>query len=447
LTLALDERTCDHDDECSDDRSSVCMNGRCEAPLATTTIPTTSDATDDTTGDTSSSTSSQSTGTTSSTTSGTTGSTSGTGTEDGSSTGGPDGSSTGLECPRSLLIHPIVPTVILLIDQSLSMRDPFESSTRWSTLQNALMDASDGIVPTLQGEVRFGISFYTSFNGSAGGECPLLEEVAPSITNYDAIQELYDRMSPQHQTPTGDSISAITQTLLADTFPGPKAIVLATDGEPDTCEMPDPNLGQGESIAAAQYAFSMDIPTFVISVGNDISLQHLQDLANAGAGLPVDLPDDGGSSSGSSSGDGSETGSSSTGDLLAEASSSTGTGGEADTDASSSSGVGSSSESGDETGGGEMNAKYYVPEDRDALAAAFREIVTDIRPCTYLLEDPIEGGGANTRITLNGDVIPFGYADGWQIRSPNEIELVGAACQAALAGPVEITAEIVCGAD
>jgi hypothetical protein len=70
--------------------------------------------------------------------------------------------------------------------------------------------------------------------------------------------------------------------------PGPKAIVLATDGEPDTCDEPDPQNGQEESIAAAQAAFAMGIPTHVISVGDEVSQDHLQQLANVGAGRATD---------------------------------------------------------------------------------------------------------------------------------------------------------------
>ena len=40
-------------------------------------------------------------------------------------------------------------------------------------------------------------------------------------------------------------------TLLNDPAPGDKVIVLATDGEPDTCAEPNPQNGQGVAVAAA----------------------------------------------------------------------------------------------------------------------------------------------------------------------------------------------------
>src|SRR5258707_665443 len=70
--------------------------------------------------------------------------------------------------------------------------------------------------------------------------------------------------------------------------PGAKIIVLATDGEPDTCEEPNPQNGGPAAIAAASTAFSAGIHTYVLSVGGDV--RSAQQMANAGAGLPVDLP-------------------------------------------------------------------------------------------------------------------------------------------------------------
>ena len=65
-------------------------------------------------------------------------------------------------------------------------------------------------------------------------------------------------------------------------IPGPKYIVLATDGEPDTCAVPNPSNGQPEAIAAAPSSFAKGIPLFYISVGTDVSATLAQAMANAG---------------------------------------------------------------------------------------------------------------------------------------------------------------------
>lgn len=333
----------------------------------------------------------------------------------------------GPQCPRSLAFEPVVPTVVLVIDQSLSMQEPFTDSTRWDTLKGALMDPVDGIVPNLQDELRFGITFYTNDGLS---ECPQLEEVAPAIMNFERIAELYDRLYPAHQTPTGDSLTMVTNALLADPFPGPKTIVLATDGEPDTCEQPDPNEGQEESIAAARGAFAAGIPTYVIAVGLDISLQHLQDLANAGAGieppeavLAVAAAEDEGTGSSTAGDEGGTSGSGS------------------DTD-----GTGGESSTGGEPGPEGENAEYYVTEDREELVVAFQAIIGEVRQCSYVLAESIVPGRGTGTVTLNGDVLPFNGNHGWRIHGSNRIELVGNACEAVRAGPVELSIAFDCAA-
>lgn len=448
-TLDLERRVCSLDEECSLDGSLSCIRGACEVAFGTSTTvaPTT-------TGTSASTEMSSFTETADGATAATEGDATlgSTGVDEGTSTAEAS-TETVVACPRLIEASPVIPTVVLLVDQSYSMWEPFRDTTRWAALQNALMDPESGIVPALQSSVRFGISFYTSFNGFEGGECPLLEEVAPSIMNSADIEALYSDLTPQHQTPTGESIAAITTTLLADPFPGPKIIVLATDGEPDTCDMPDPNLGQDESVAAARAAFEGGIQTFVISVGNDISLEHLQNLANAGAGIHD--ADDTGAGEGTGTGGGSGTsGETDTGTSTgALDDSGTSTGGSTETDEST--GAGASTGSGFGTGSGgdtesgtesSSDAKYYVPEDRDALVAAFQEIIGQIRPCTYSLEDAVVPGRGEGVMTIGGETVPFNDPNGWRVNGPLEIELLGDTCESALVDAPEISVEFSCDA-
>ena len=80
-------------------------------------------------------------------------------------------------------------------------------------------------------------------------------------------------------------MQVVIQMLLADTEAQKRILVLATDGEPDTCEQPKPNEGQQESIDAAAHAYANGIPVYVIGIGDDVGMEHLQDVANAGAGV------------------------------------------------------------------------------------------------------------------------------------------------------------------
>ncbi len=314
-----------------------------------------------------------------------------TGSPDGSTdTGGttssiaPESSSSTMDCPSAeVQFEPVVPTVILLIDQSGSMTSNFDGMERWDAVRDALIDPTDGVIAALENDVRFGLALYTSNGGDAGGACPVIAEEAPLVGNLAAITAIYENEEPSGDTPTGDSIDAVVASLTDDMSDGPKIIVLATDGEPDTCEVPNPQQGQGESVTAAENAFTEGISTFVISVGNDVSETHLQDMANAGVGWVAGDPD----------------------------------------------------------------APFYVPTDQAAMVAAFEDIINGARSCVLTLDSAILPGQAGEgTVTVNGEEIPFQDPDGWDVLSPTEIELLGASCQAIQEGDVEITVEFTCEA-
>jgi hypothetical protein len=95
---------------------------------------------------------------------------------------------------------------------------------------------------------------------------------------------------PGGDTPTGESIAQITDELLDDVWEGEKVMVLATDGEPDTCDVPNPQEGQQVSLDAAAQAYGLGITTFIISVGDEVGADHLQQMANVGVGKDPDDP-------------------------------------------------------------------------------------------------------------------------------------------------------------
>lgn len=289
-----------------------------------------------------------------------------------------------MDCPSAeVQFEPVIPTVILLIDQSGSMTASFDGTDRWNAVRTALIDPDNGVIQALEDSVRFGLALYTSNGGDAGGECPIIAEVEPVITSLEGITDVYEDESPTGDTPTGDSIDVVVASLADDMTEGPKIIVLATDGEPDTCEVPNPQNGQVEAITAVENAFTEDVQTFVISVGNDVSEGHLQALANAGVGV---MP-------------------------------------------------------------GDPDAPFYVPSDQDAMVAAFEEIINGVRSCVLTLDTAILPGQADQgTVTVNGMEIPFDDDDGWRVNSPTEIELLGASCEAIQSGDVEVTVEFTCQA-
>lgn len=199
-------------------------------------------------------------------------------------------------CPDvSVNLTPITPTVIILIDRSGSMiTNGFGSfSTRWEAVEYALTDTDDGVLWDVNSQIIVGASLYTSDNGNTeGGTCPMLEKRAPMADNAMAIRNLIGNNPPYEDgldTPTAESITSTVMT-----FPEAenRVLILATDGNPDRCDDPDAHDAQSrqmsEDAVAAAYADPYNIPTYVLSVGNDAALTHLQHLARLGRGQDPD---------------------------------------------------------------------------------------------------------------------------------------------------------------
>lgn len=293
--------------------------------------------------------------------------------------GGGTDTGTGGACPSVAvdLSHQL-PTVLLLVDQSASMDAKFGTSDRWITLRDALMDPAMGIVHTLQAQVRFGLTLFSGRNGAP--PCPSLTNVAPMLNNYTPMDMAYPAPAAGamtasvliDDTPTGESIDGAVQLLAAVTDPGPKVIVLATDGEPDTCADPDPANEAGRTAAkeraikAAQDAFAQGIFTFYISVGNEVSDQHATEMANVGQGFPRT----------------------------------------------------------------DMMQRFYRANDQKALGDAFATIVAGVRNCSFQLSGTVKAGDESKgSVTLDGVAVPYNTPDGWILSSPSTVLLQGKSCE------------------
>ena len=286
----------------------------------------------------------------------------------------PDGSGSGTgsdpdACPSvHVTATKTTPTVELLLDQSFSMRVAYGSSpSRWAAMVKALVDPTNGIVKTTANSVVYGVTLFTGVSGT----CPQLTTRPRTLNNYAAISGLLNSSSWVSNTPTKESIDAVVADFAArpPMQGSPPIIVLATDGLPDTCTVPNPNdneqvIANAETVAAAQRAFRADIKLFYLFVGNDQAGTHPQQMANAGAGLDP------------------------------------------------------------ATG----NAKFYVATDPTQLAQAFTDIIGGVLSCDLALNghvDPDQAqGGA---VLLNG--APLVYLTDWRL-DPNGmmIHLLGTAC-------------------
>ena len=294
----------------------------------------------------------------------------------------------------------LLPTVILLVDESGSMSDnkypAGGTQSRWRVLHDALL-ADGGLVQMLASEIRFGFIGYTGDGTQA--TCPILKRTSifaagPDGAALAAMRGVYPAERPSlpysGDTPTGAALRAATAALLADSTPGRKYVLLATDGDPDTCAKPNPQCGQDEAVSAAQDARAAGVSTFVLGISDDVASWHLQQMANAGAGLDVPPPD-------SNFYNGCPRDPAVTPHYAASAPA--------------------------------QNARFYKPPDGAELSKALSTILNGARTCTFTLHGEV-AAGKESRGTVRLDGVDLGYAapDGWRLDDPRTLEVLGASC-------------------
>lgn len=309
-----------------------------------------------------------------------------TGSDNGSSASGGTGNGNNDVCADvSLRANVATPNVMLIVDQSGSMNDSFGGSTRWTVLKDALL-SDTGLIAELQAQVRFGIALYTWDRVSV---CPGITPQALSFTlnGLQGIRDIYMPAVPVDNTPTGESVEAILTEVAKLGVNGPDAtdptiFILATDGNPDTCALPDQNefgsanslVATKRSIDAVKAAYQQNIRTFVIAVAGeaDLAQSHVNDLANAGVGDPA--------------------------------------------------------------GPGVESAPSYRVDDDKGLRDALRTIVTAQLSCDVVLEGKVTGDPSLGTVLLDG--APIGYEDGngWSLLDESTIRLAGTSCDALKTG-------------
>lgn len=289
----------------------------------------------------------------------------------------------------TVAIDELRPALTLVVDQSFSMRfhfpDDESPATRWSLVGDALFDPTFGVVKQFEASIRFGIAFFTSH---AGIICPILNEVPAKPRNYSALSTLYNSLGPDGDTPTGDALQQVVSELQQLPSHAPRAILLVTDGNPDTCLQPNPDEGQPEAVAAAQRAFAADIDLYVLGISNGIAGQNLQQLANAGKGRPIDLVWG------------------------------------VDADAAQ---------------------PFQATDNVLGLAAQFADVLNRIPLCEVNLQRDVatsEVSGAH--VLLDGQPLTYSVADGFVLKDPRHLAIVGKACESIKAGGRQLSVRISC---
>ncbi|MBW2161190.1 MAG: VWA domain-containing protein [Deltaproteobacteria bacterium] len=281
-----------------------------------------------------------------------------------------------------------IPNVMFLVDQSSSMR-----GDRWEDAHSAVT----GTVSGLEAIVRFGLTTYTADDG--GPPCPELPtEVVFALDNSTAINMAYPMSYPRlgdWDTPTGESIDALVANIQSAPPPaeGPTIIVLATDGEPNTCADPhnQTTAAKDLSVQAAADAHSAGIELFVLSVGTGVSDSHLQEIANVGVGLARD--------------------------------------------------------------GSQGNAQYWRGNDAQSLEGAFTEIIADSISCDIQMDKRFADvtkacAEGDVRLSTDLGVESLSCPSEWRVRDGalDVIELVGDACNTFKTEASTLSATFPCGA-
>lgn len=283
------------------------------------------------------------------------------------------------------------PTVLLLIDQSSSMRESFGESTRWDVLRQAIVDPDEGLLTWLDASARIGLISYTSLNGyERGRECPITQREDVRLGNAERVRRFYQAVEPfvGGDTPTADAIDLAVSTLAsADTGPA-RYVLLLTDGVPDTCAEPDPQNGFDDAVDAVVRAREQGIRVKAVGVSPEIERRGLQRMANAAAGKPLDLrygqdPD--------------------------------------------------------------AEAPLYASTQPRELATQLKGVFGDVRSCSVELGTDLDVRRARRgRLVLDGRELEYRGADGWSLESSHEIELHGRACSSVLDSGEQLEIEFPC---
>lgn len=151
---------------------------------------------------------------------------------------------------------------------------------RWTSVKSAVSQTV-----TANTSINWGLEFFAapSTSSTNGDNCAvsMIPQVEITSASAAAVQAQIAGTSPSSYTPTASAINAASMYLQTVNDGNPKAILLATDGEPNcgsnrTSTASDlPN-----TIAAIQSAASFGFPVYVVGIGPSVT--NLDSMAQAG---------------------------------------------------------------------------------------------------------------------------------------------------------------------
>ncbi|MEM1349778.1 MAG: VWA domain-containing protein, partial [Myxococcota bacterium] len=262
----------------------------------------------------------------------------------------------------------LTPNVLFVLDRSASMGESLPGGG--TKLQDA-KSALDAVADQLSGDIRLGISFYSSI-GLVSGSSSCSSNLALQMGSHTpgGIKSRYSNVSASGGTPTATALKDVREDRLVyslDEDPDEqmldparsKAVVLITDGKAGACDG-----GDAGAVEQVRAMFEEGIRTYAVSFGSGTDPAALNDIAQAG-GTNAAGP------------------------------------------------------------GGRL---YYQADNATELIAALRDITRDVIACQYALMTPPEDP-SKIWVDISGDAVPEGSQDGFSYNAQaNAIIINGSAC-------------------
>ncbi|HET9987318.1 MAG TPA: vWA domain-containing protein, partial [Kofleriaceae bacterium] len=185
---------------------------------------------------------------------------------------------------------PTIPSIELVLDRSGSMSsNKIGNQTRYQVLHDALFTANTGAVAKAQASVYFGEELFagdqTPCTDGPPGSLYVTGYSAPrALNNSTALETLTTSKPPNNgATPTSAAIDTAVKDFMTTPPPAgsPPILLLATDGEPNSCGNGNDN---GRSVNSTTTAYNNGIRTFIIGFAG-VNTAFLQQVANAGVGM------------------------------------------------------------------------------------------------------------------------------------------------------------------
>jgi hypothetical protein len=297
--------------------------------------------------------------------------------------------------PGTLTLNRANPVATFIIDRSSSMSDRFDMTTKWDALTTALHTAlTDQIDQSMEiGALIFPIG------GGAALSClpPGAADLQPALGNVQPLLTLLDDHNPAGSTPTAGAIDVAAASVLGvRAATASRALVLATDGEPDCNFSLDPLtctcigshtcnsvrcLDDVRTIDRIAHYADAGLPTYVIGIApstDQTFIDVLNQMAIAG-GRPQPAP----------------------------------------------------------------ATSFYGVSNQAELTLAFQTISAQVGACVFLSAS-VPDSDQGISVTLGGQPVPEGTGWIWTDRGNGEVTLLGAFCDQATANtklPLDATIE------